>query len=402
MHPAVERAHRQLVDRLVARGALWSAGLIDAFRSTPRHYFLDRVFAWDRRGNVWRELPTVPLRRLSLRFAYSDRALTTRLSAPVAGRTPVPLSSSSQPSLMAQMLEDLRLAPGVRTLEVGAGTGYNAALLGRAAGPVVSLDVDGRVVEEARRHLRRFPDRPVELVTGDGRAGWPAGAPYDRVQVTAASPDLEPAWLAQTAEGGLVQVPLALAPGLAYLAQGAVSGGVFEGRLTRPAYFIALRSEDEGGDDRPAGPALPEPGGLEEVKAPWWDWAPRRPPPGGLQFVRSLAFLAWLEGLAIGYRSWGDEGVLFGVGDLVRGYACWLGPGLWRVTGREGLALGDRLWTTFLDAGGPWPTEFRLRACAPPASPGGRPATRLAYRKQGPLTEQLWELDEHRERPAAP
>jgi protein-L-isoaspartate(D-aspartate) O-methyltransferase len=399
MHPAVERAHEQLVDRLIARGALWSPELIAAFRQTPRHYFLDRVFAWSRRAGTWREFPTMPLRRFSLRLAYSDRALTTRLSAALPGRPPVPLSSSSQPSLMAQMLEDLRLGRGVRTLEVGAGTGYNAALLAHAAGPVVSLDVDGRVVEEARRHLLRFPGRPVEFVAGDGRSGWPAGAPYDRVLVTAASPDLEPAWLGQTAEGGIVQVPVVLAPGLAYLATGTVAGGVFEGSLTRPAYFIALRSEDENGEERMVGPALPDPSGLEEVAAPWKDWAPRRPPPGGLPFIRSLAFLGWLGGLALAYRAWGDEGVLFCVGDLVRGSACWLGAGTWRVTGREGRALGIRLWRTFLDAGGPSPVEFHLSAAAPPTIPAEHGHSALTYRRRGILTEQLWELAEQRERP---
>jgi protein-L-isoaspartate(D-aspartate) O-methyltransferase len=401
MHPAVERAHRQLIDRLIARGSLWSPALIEAFRSTPRHYFLDRVFAWDRRGSRWREVATFPLRRLSLRLAYSDRALTTRLSAGTDGRAPVPLSSSSQPSLMAQMLEDLRLSPGLRLLEIGAGTGYNAALMARAGGSVVSLDVDGRVVAEARQHLKRFPDRPVEFVTGDGRAGWPSAAPYDRIIVTAASPDLEPAWLAQSTAGAIVQVPLALAPGLAYLAQGSVRREVFEGRLTRPAYFISLRSEEEAGDERSTGPTLPDPAGLEEMAAPWADWVPRRSPAGGLPFIRSLAFLGWLGGLSVGYRAAG-EGVLFGVGDLVRGIACWLGTHAWRVTGREGRALGERLWRAFLEAGGPAPTEFRLRACAPPAPPPSQGAVALAYRRRGPFTEQVWELDQQRERPAAP
>lgn len=402
MHPAVERAHRQLIDRLIARGSLWSPALIAAFRTTPRHYFLDRIFALDRRTGFWREVAVLPLRRLSLRLAYSDRALTTRLSAAPAGRVPVALSSSSQPSLMAQMLEDLRLRPGLRLLEIGAGTGYNAALMARAAGPVISLDVDGRVVAEAEQHLKRFPDRPVEFVTGDGRSGWPAAAPYHRIIVTAASPDLEPAWLAQSAAGGIVQAPLSLAPGLAYLAQGSVTEGVFDGRLTRPAYFIALRSEEETSEERSPRPDLPEPAGLEEVAAPWADWAPRRWPPGGLTFVRSLAFLGWLGGMVIGYRAPGEERVYFGIGDLVRGAACWLGPHAWRVTGREGRALGERLWRTFLETGGPDPTEFRLRACAPAAQPGAAEGTALAYRRRGALTEQLWELDEERERPAVP
>jgi protein-L-isoaspartate O-methyltransferase len=398
MHPAVERAHQQLIDRIIARGSLWSPSLLTAFRATPRHRFLDRIFAWDRQNGRWREFDMVPIRRANLRMAYSDRALTTRLSAAGPGRVPVPVSSSSQPSLMAQMLEDLDLKPGLKTLEIGAGTGYNAALLAHVAGAVVSLDVDGRVVDEARRHLQLFPDRAVQFVTGDGRSGWPAAALYDRIIVTAASPDLEPAWLSQAKRGGIVQVPLALAPGLAYLAQGIVSDGVFDGRLTRPAYFIALRSEDDPGEERIGPASLPDPDSLEEVRAPWSDWAPSRPPAGGLPFIRSLAFLGWLENLTIGYRTRGQEGAFFGIGDSVRGFACWLGSNFWRVSGPEGRALGDRLWQTFLDHGGPAPAEFRLRACAPPATPAACQATGLSYRRRGPLTEQVWELDIRRAR----
>jgi protein-L-isoaspartate O-methyltransferase len=402
MHPAVERAHRQLIERLIARGALWSPELITAFRETPRHYFLDRVFAWDRRGGHWREHSTVPLRRIGLRLAYSDRALTTRLSDPTPGTTPVPLSSSSQPSLMAEMLEDLQLSSGLRTLEIGAGTGYNAALIARAAGPVVSLDVDQRVVAEAQRHLLRFPDRAVEFVAGDGRHGWPPGAPYDRIVVTAASPDLEPAWLAQAKSGGVVQVPLSLAPGLAFLARGTVTAGVFDGRLTRAAYFIALRSGGAGGDERPVAATLPDPARLDVVTAPWSDWLPRQCPPGGLPFIPALAFLAWLEGTAIGHRVSSEEGVFFGIGDLANGQACWLGQSIWRVTGAEGRALGERVWEFFLNAGGPRPTEFRLRAGAALDSlqPGGDVA--LTYHRRGPLMNQLWELERHRARSCLP
>ena len=126
---------------------------------------------------------------------------------------------------MAQMLEDLGLAPGLRVLEIGAGTGYNAALLARVVGAVVSIDVDREVLADARRHLEAFPDRRVELHHADGRLGWPAGAPFDRIQVTAAAEDLEPAWLEQLAPGGVVQAPIDLGPGLAWIVQGVVRDG---------------------------------------------------------------------------------------------------------------------------------------------------------------------------------
>ena len=79
----------------------------------------------------------------------------------------------------------------------------------RPPGLVTSIDVDRRVLAEAQEHLRAFPDRPVELLHSDGREGHPAGAPFDRIVVTAATPDLEPAWLRQLllllgAHGGFI------------------------------------------------------------------------------------------------------------------------------------------------------------------------------------------------------
>jgi protein-L-isoaspartate O-methyltransferase len=307
---------------------------------------------------------------------------------------------------MAEILEDLRLAPGLRTLEVGAGTGYNAALLAWVVGRVVSVEVDRRVLAEAREHLRAFPDRLVELRHGDGRLGWPEEAPYDRILVTAATPDLEPAWLEQLAEGGLLVAPLDLAPGLAYLVRGSVCDGRFEGRLTRPAYFMPLRDEEEAGRDSAAGASglLPAPDPLPAAVAPWAEWAERRGSCGGPGLLPSLAFFAWLHGLAVSCQALADGRTFYGAADLVHDHACWLGLREWRVTGTAGRELGWRLWRAFLDAGGPWPTEFRL-TCLPPglaaeADDDETPSGGRRFRRQGPRCEQVWRLPESRERPA--
>src|SRR5205807_4182457 len=132
---------------------------------------------------------------------------------------------------------------------VGAGTGYNAGLLAHVVGPgqVTSVDVDRAVLAEAWDHLRVFPERRVNLRHADGRSGFAEAAPYDRIMVTAATPDLEPAWLDQLTQSGLLLAPVALAPGLAYLVRGTVREEVFEGRLTRAAYFMSLRAEGETG-----------------------------------------------------------------------------------------------------------------------------------------------------------
>jgi protein-L-isoaspartate(D-aspartate) O-methyltransferase len=386
-----------MVDRMIGLGSLWSPGLIAAFRDTPRHRFLHRVYQFQRRAGRWREVVTRDPGPDELRLLYSDRALITRLSpAPRAG-APVPISSSSQPSLMAQMLEDLRPRPGQRVLEVGAGTGYNAALLAHVAGPgrVWSIDVDRQVLSEAWEHLNAFPGRHVELRHADGRCGYAEAAPFDRIMVTAATPDLEPAWLEQLAPGGLLLAPLALAPGLAFVLCGTVTDGTFEGRLTRAAFFMPLRAEGEavvpGSEAPPAGP-------FANVRAPWAGWFERRRPrPGWLGFVQSLALYAFLRGLRVSYQSLPDGETTFGVAEP-DGTACWLGESAWHVVGEAGRALGERLWRAFLDAGGPWPTEFRLRASPRgEVAPGGG---REVYKRQGPRCRQVWELIEPRERPA--
>jgi protein-L-isoaspartate(D-aspartate) O-methyltransferase len=395
MPSAVEQAHQRLVDQLIARGSLWSGPLIDAFRATPRHRFLDRVYHYQRQHNRWREVRTDRLGRAELRLIYSDRALTTRLSEPTLSRPAVAISSSSQPSLMAQMLEDLHLTPGLRVLEVGAGTGFNAALLAAMGCQVISLDVDRGVLAEAERHLQTFPERSITFRHGDGRLGYREDAPYDRLLVTASTPDLEPAWLAQAAEGGVIQAPLALAPGLAFLVQGEVRQGTFEGRLTRPAYFMALRAEGEVGEER--GRYLPGPSGLTAVAAPWGEWAERVSfPSGNPPFQQSLAFLAWLQGLTVSYQAGLDGRPTFAVGDLVQGHVCWLGSREWRVTGNAGRDLGLRLWHLFLETGGPWPTEFRLRI----AARGNVSWTEgpITFLRQGPRCTQVWELMKSRER----
>jgi protein-L-isoaspartate O-methyltransferase len=411
-----EQANQHMVDRLIAQGALWSPALIAAFRATPRHRFLDRVFQYQRKHDRWRELITRDPGLEELNVLYADRALITRLSPAGRHGPALPISSSSQPSLMAQMLEDLRLTPsplpsppaggeegkgegvGLRTLEVGAGTGYNAALLAHVVGPdlVTALDVDREVLSEAWDHLRGFPERRVQLKHADGRHGWAEAAPFDRIMVTAATPDLEPAWLEQLSENGVLVAPLALAPGLAFVIQGSGNEKGFCGRLTRAAYFMPLRAEGDSGATEAEAPA---PAALRSVRAPWAGWFDRRRARAGwLGFIQSLAFFGLLRGLRVSYQTLTDGQTTFGVSDPANESVCWLGPYHWQVGGDAGRELGWELWRAFLDAGGPWPTEFRLRVGPPGGSATeGRPQ---CYVRQGVRYQQVWELIEPRERPA--
>jgi protein-L-isoaspartate(D-aspartate) O-methyltransferase len=177
-------ARRQLVAEMREYGSLRVASVAAAFAAVPRELFL----------------PDRPLATV-----YADDAIVTKRDA-----DGLPVSSSSQPSMMAQMLELLELAPGQRVLEVGAGTGYNAALIAHivgASGRVTTIDVAPDVAASAAAALARA-GAPVEVVVGDGRAGWEPRAPYDRIIVTAAASAVTEAWWAQLREGGRLVVPL--------------------------------------------------------------------------------------------------------------------------------------------------------------------------------------------------
>ena len=119
------------------------------------------------------------------------------------------ISSSSAVAIMAPMLQALDVRPGHRVLEIGAGTGYNAALLSHLVGPkgkVVSIELDPDIARSARAALRSLGVR-ARVIAGDGHQGVPAGAPYDRVIVTAASSTVPRAWFDQLVDGGLLELP---------------------------------------------------------------------------------------------------------------------------------------------------------------------------------------------------
>lgn len=393
---AADQANQRMVDRMIAEGALWSPALIAAFRVTPRHKFLEHVFQYHKNSEEWREIQTRDPTPENLDLIYSDRALITRLTSPSHEGVRLPISSSSQPTLMARMLEDLQLQPGQRVLEIGAGTGYDAALLAHVVGPecVTSVDVDREVLSEASDHLRAFPERRVSLRHADGRSGCPDAAPFDRMIVTAATADLQPAWLQQLVDDGLLLAPMTLAPGLEFLVRGGVERGVFHGRLLRAAYFMPLRAEAESG----AGPFEPfsAMSKMRSVPAPWAGWFDRKSGRGTwLNFIHSLVFFGLVHGLTIHYRTHYNGAPVYAVADPHLESLCWLGEDEWQVSAAAGLELGSSLWRDFLAAGGPWPTEFRLTA-VPHAQLA--PTFPTGYREQGVFCTRNWQLIEPRQR----
>ncbi|MGX1670473.1 methyltransferase domain-containing protein [Streptomyces sp. NPDC055400] len=212
----------------------------EVFEQVPRHVFVPYYYLPAPTGyrRLWREDPDPRQRERWLRGAYADEPLATRV------RDGELVSSSSQPSLMARMLIELDVHEGDRVLEIGAGTGYNAALLARRAGDenVTTVDLDPEITETARRHLAEAGLRPA-VVTGDGANGCPEHAPYDRIIATCALRAVPSAWPAQCRPGARILAPLAT--GLILLTVS--EAGHAEGRfLHTPAYFVPLRGATQG------------------------------------------------------------------------------------------------------------------------------------------------------------
>jgi protein-L-isoaspartate(D-aspartate) O-methyltransferase len=176
---------QKLVETLKENGSLTTSQVEQAFLIVPRHLFL----------------PGEPPEKV-----YSDIAIAVRRGA--EGRW---TSSSSQPAIMAIMLEQLDLQPGQRVLEIGTGSGFNAALIAAIVGPtgkVITIDIQPDLIEEARQHLEAAGYARVQTVAGDGGYGFPEGAPYDRIILTVGSAILAPAWREQLVEGGRLVLPL--------------------------------------------------------------------------------------------------------------------------------------------------------------------------------------------------
>ena len=165
----------QFLLNLRQRGIM-DAGVLRALDEVPREHFVE-----DRYADT----------------AYADQAL------PIAcGQT------ISQPYVVAYMTEQLGVKPQHRVLEVGTGSGYQAAVLSRLAREVVSVERYRTLADSARMRLQTLGYHNVQVLVGDGLAGVPDRAPYDRIIVTAAAETVPEALVAQLAEGGVMVLPL--------------------------------------------------------------------------------------------------------------------------------------------------------------------------------------------------
>ncbi|MEU5186404.1 methyltransferase domain-containing protein [Streptomyces klenkii] len=248
--PAVDPGRDGLRRLLLGTGALEPAW-VPAFDAVRRAGFLpDVMWPHDMATGSSRTVDKARAPDAWQRYADSDCPIVTQWddgahNGPEPGRSFS--SSSSMPSLVFSMLADLDVREGQRVLEIGTGTGWNAALLAHrlGAGNVVTVDVDGVVAATARAALRRA-GLPVRVLHRDGYLGFPERAPYDRIIVTCGVRDIPYAWVEQAAPGGIILVPWGTYYGPAEATARLVvaeDGRSASGPFTRPVGFMRMRSQ---------------------------------------------------------------------------------------------------------------------------------------------------------------
>ncbi|HBY60007.1 MAG TPA: protein-L-isoaspartate O-methyltransferase [Solibacterales bacterium] len=198
----------RMVEEQIAQRGIRDARVLDALRRTPRHLYVPE--------NLREQ-------------AYDD--------------TPLPIGHGqtiSQPYIVGLMTELLQLEPGHKVLEIGTGSGYQAAVLARLAGRVYSIELIPELAARATATLRIAGLRNVEVRTGDGYLGWPAEAPFDRVILTAAPPELPEALVSQLKPGGRLVAPVGRGAGQLLILVTKAKDGQVRRETVIPVRFVPM------------------------------------------------------------------------------------------------------------------------------------------------------------------
>jgi protein-L-isoaspartate(D-aspartate) O-methyltransferase len=165
-----------MVERQIASRGISEPTILEAFRAVPREEFLSKDYA---------------------DLAYGDHPLPIE-----AGQT------ISQPYIVALMIQAAEMKAGDNVLEVGAGSGYAAAVMSRIAGQVTAIERQPDLVKVAQERMQRLGFDNVRIVEGDGTRGWEAEGPYDAILAAASGSHVPPAWVKQLADGGRIVMPV--------------------------------------------------------------------------------------------------------------------------------------------------------------------------------------------------
>lgn len=218
----MEIERRRMVHEQIFRRGIRDPRVLEAMTAVPRHLFVPEHL---------------------MEFAYDDGPL------PIGHRQTI-----SQPYIVALMTSLLKLEGSERVLEVGTGSGYQAAVLSRLASEVHTIEQHPELVEASRQHLEQLDIDNVFIHVGDGSLGWEPNAPYQGILVTAAAPDPPPHLLEQLADGSRLVIPVGGRRGQ-WLQVWRRRGTDFEVRSYGAVAFVPLRgaggwTEEEWGDRR--------------------------------------------------------------------------------------------------------------------------------------------------------
>jgi protein-L-isoaspartate(D-aspartate) O-methyltransferase len=201
------RARRAMVEEQIRRRGIASPRVLEALLSVPRHEFVPREFQAD---------------------AYADK--------------PLPIGEGqtiSQPFMVGAMTEALELAGLERVLEIGTGSGYQAAVLSRLAREVISVESHTSLALAAQERLVRLGYTNVHVHDGDGSLGFADAAPYSAILITAAAPEIPPLLAGQLCEGGRLVIPVGSQENQELL-QARKESGVLHSRILFDCRFVPL------------------------------------------------------------------------------------------------------------------------------------------------------------------
>jgi len=226
------QARDQMVARQIAGRGIKGRALLDAMREVPRHEFVPAELA---------------------AMAYDD--------------SPLPIEADqtiSQPYIVALMIEAAEVAPGDKVLEIGAGSGYAAAVMGRIADRVVAIERHGELAGIAAARMRRLGYRNVEIIHGDGSKGWPAEAPYEAIIAAASGSHVPEILMRQLAIGGTLVMPVGEPSAVQNLVKVTRTAEEdFDQEDLGPVRFVPLIGE-HGWRNGSGAPGRPRPRSIEE------------------------------------------------------------------------------------------------------------------------------------------
>jgi protein-L-isoaspartate(D-aspartate) O-methyltransferase len=203
-----DRARQQMVERQLKGRDITDVAVLRAMSRVPRHRFVRPALASS---------------------AYSDRALPID-----EGQT------ISQPYIVALMTQLLELGGSENVLEVGTGSGYQAAVLAELVTRVHTIEILPGLAASAAARLKALGYSRVAVRAGDGYRGWPEAAPFDAIVVTAGATHIPEALVTQLAEGGRLVIPVGESSGAQELIQGRKTGGRLVTRVVIPVRFVPL------------------------------------------------------------------------------------------------------------------------------------------------------------------